>query len=162
MLQHARVMGEVEQKYTRGLTMVELLMTIALASILSTVATIQFIDYRLEAKIAATNKTMGEIREALVGNTDIVANGTYVRPGIIVDLGEVPPSLDILVTQSTYPNFDHFEKRGWRGPYVNSNVTTWSKDAWNNNLVYSQGDRELKSMGPDGIVDTADDIVVTF
>lgn len=152
----------------RGFTMVELLMTITLVGILSGVATVQFIDYRKEAKTAVTNKKMSEIVEALVGNPSIVANGQYVKSGIIVDVGEVPATLESLATIGSYDAYDLYEKKGWRGPYVNTNSgagQTWSQDAWGTNFSYSQGTRILTSCGPDlicGDGNAADDIALPF
>src|SRR5438093_849087 len=102
--------------YRSGFTMVEVLMTISLVGILAAVATTQFIDYRNDAKIAVTNKKLNELREALVGNPEIIANGQYVKPGIAIDLGSVPSSLGALASQGSYSSFDLYEKRGWRGP----------------------------------------------
>lgn len=148
-----------------GFTMVEALMTIGLISILSAIATTQYIDFRKEAKTAVTNKKMAEIREALVGNPEIIANGQYVKQGIIIDVAGTPSALSALVSQGSYSSYSIYEKRGWRGPYVNSSVADWSKDAWGTTFSYSGSSRWIKSCGSDAIcggANASDDITLAF
>ncbi|MEZ4814166.1 MAG: type II secretion system protein GspG [Bdellovibrionota bacterium] len=148
-----------------GFTMVELLMTITLIAVISAVATTQYIDYRDDARRTITEKKLYEYRDALAGNPELLANGSYIKPGIIIDVREVPTSLDALVSQGSYSSYDVYEKRGWRGPYVNSAAANWNVDAWGNPISYDSTSRTLKSCGPDGICgDTfaSDDITVGF
>lgn len=150
---------------TAAFTMVEMLMTISLVAVLGGIATVQFIDYRKDAKIAVTNKKLAELREAIVGNPDLVANGAYVKPGFIIDTGSVPASLDDLVTQGAYSSFDMYEKKGWRGPYVNTvpgGGVSWSQDGWGTNLNYSAGARTITSCGDNKTCGNSDDITVSF
>jgi prepilin-type N-terminal cleavage/methylation domain-containing protein len=154
------------KKQNHGFTMVEMLMTISLVAVLSAVATTQFIDYRKEAKTAVTNKKLSELREAITGNPDLIANGQYVKPGFIVDTGSVPAALEDLAVQgSAYPNFDMYEKRGWRGPYINTTPggdTTWSQDGWGTTLSYSASSRTITSCGNDKTCGNADDLTISF
>jgi prepilin-type N-terminal cleavage/methylation domain-containing protein len=149
-------------------TMVELLMVILLIGVVSTVVGTQFIDFRQEAKIAVTKKRMSEIREALLGNPDLIEGGKFVKPGLIIDVGEVPETIDSLVTQGSYPDFDYYAKKGWRGPYVNPNIgeaNSWKKDGWGTDFLYNKDIRTLSSCGPDklcGEANAADDITLAF
>lgn len=148
-----------------GFTMVELVMAIGLIAILATIAGVQYIDFRTEAKIKMTEKKLYEIRDALAGNPEFVANGTYTKPGMIVDLGAVPASLSALVSQGSYSSFSMYEKRGWRGPYINSSVSGWSTDAWGTAISYYASSRVIKSCGSDAIcggANATDDISVSF
>lgn len=156
---------------TRGFTLVEMLMAIVLVGILSAVAATRYLDFRNEARIATTQKKLFELREAIVGNPELVANGQYVKPGIMIDLGFnsstiASLSLSTLVSQGSYSSFDVYEKRGWRGPYVDTgNGAIWSKDAWGTNFSFSAAGRELRSCGKDltcGGSSSADDIVIPF
>lgn len=153
------------KKQDHGFTMVEMLMTISLIAVLSGVATVQFIDYRKEAKTAVTNKKLGELREAINGNPELIANGQYVKPGFIVDTGTVPTALSDLASQGSFSSFDMYEKRGWRGPYVNTNPggdTTWSQDAWGTAFSYGASSRIIRSCGDDKTCATSDDLTISF
>ncbi len=155
----------LNQGFTPGFTMVELLMAIALVSILAAIAGVQYIDFRTEAKISMSEKKLYELRDALSGNPEFVANGNYVKPGLIVDVGAVPSSLSALISQGSYSSFNMYEKRGWRGPYINSSVSGWSLDAWGTAISYYASSRVIKSCGKDAICDGAnatDDISVSF
>ncbi len=136
--------------------MVELVMAIAVTAIVVAVGTNSFVDYRKEARIAATQKKLIELRLAVRGDPTLITQGKYTRPGIIVDIGEVPASIDILVTNTTYPVYSQTEQRGWRGPYVNA-AAGWNLDAWGNALVL-ESDGNVVSAGADELPGTADDI----
>lgn len=152
-------------KTKAAFTMVEMLMAIGLVSILSAVATTQYIDYRNEARITMTNKKLLEFREALAGNPELVANGQYIKTGIIIDLKQVPSSLTDLISQGSHSSYDLYEKMGWRGPYLNSAAVNWNLDAWGNAIIYNASSRFIQSCGVDGIcgdANAADDITVDF
>lgn len=149
----------------RGFTMVELLMTITLISVLSAIATTQYIDYRNDARHAVTEKKLLEFRDALAGNPELVANGQFIKPGIIIDIKQVPSSLSDLVSQGAYASYDVYEKIGWRGPYINVNAVNWNLDAWGNAVNYNASSRFIQSCGPDNIcggANAADDITINF
>jgi prepilin-type N-terminal cleavage/methylation domain-containing protein len=155
-------MDLVGRKNIFGFTMVEILMSISLLSVLVAVATTQYMDYRKEAKTAVTNKKLVELREALIGNPEIINNGQYTKPGIINDLGAVPSAISNLETQGSYSSYSMYEKTGWRGPYVN-NVSGWSQDGWGTAIVYNAGPRTLVSCGDDrNCATVSDNIVVPF
>ena len=140
-------------------------MTIMLMGILAAVALTNFIDFGKEAKTNVTQKRLAELKEALIGNPELVINGEYIKKGLIADVGSIPTSIDDLVTQGSFDDYSFITKRGWRGPYVNSSVTDWNKDGWGIAIVYSAAGRTLKSCGPDRVCgggNAADDITISF
>lgn len=94
--------------------------------------------------------------------------GTYTAPGTL---------------ETTAPTYDPLYKRGWRGPYFMNSTGRYLVDAarnftkdygenddpavidgWGNPIVIVEtGTRaELRSAGPDGILQTTDDITLTL
>jgi len=105
---------------------------------------------------------MQEIRLAFVGDSTQIVEGTYLRTGIVNDLGGKPTSLASLTNQGAYSYYDPTTRRGWKGPYVDSTGQNWSVDAWGNAFVYNSNAMTLTSCGPDGVCGDADDIVVNL
>ena len=73
------------------------------------------------AQCTATETTMRAIRDAIVGSFD--------KPGYTEDMKGLtgnnlglPNNLDELVNQGVQPNFNPATKKGWRGPYLNTNL----------------------------------------
>ena len=146
----------------RAFTLVEVLMTLMLAAILGAVATVQFMNYSKEAKIAVTKQRLVDLAKAISGDSGLIANGVFLKPGFEHDIGALPTSLNDLINQGTYPSYNPYTKLGWRGPYVNSSQADWNKDAWGTALVYSAGARTIKSYGPDTLLGNGDDITQSF
>jgi prepilin-type N-terminal cleavage/methylation domain-containing protein len=147
---------------SRGVTLIEVLMAVALVAILSVVGVTAFTDFSKDARIVVTKERMGVIKAAIVGDARLVVNGQYVKPGYLAQVGAVPSDLEDLVTQpGGVSSYDVYSKSGWNGPYLSAE-TDWDKDAWGEDFVYSSGGRSLTSKGPDETQGTSDDIVVTF
>jgi prepilin-type N-terminal cleavage/methylation domain-containing protein len=149
-----------------GFTMVELLMAIAVVGIISVVILPQYIDYRTDAKVAMARDKLLEIREALSGNSNLVANGKFMKRGFILDVGVVPGDLNALVSQGSYSSRNSFTGRGWNGAYLKGNITNdtnWKLDPWGNPIFWNAATRTLTICGPDlqcFAPHDADDIVV--
>jgi len=140
--------------------MVEVLVTIAIVAIVSTIGVAAYVDYKTSSQLGATNARMQEIRLAFVGDASKIVEGNYLRTGIVADLGGSPESLSNLTNQGPYSFYNPTTRRGWKGPYVDPTNQNWSIDAWGNNFTYDSTAMTLTSCGPDGICGTADDIVV--
>lgn len=147
-----------------GFTLIELVMVIILLGILSTIAIPKVTDVIKTARIKATKGEMTEIKKALMGDPSAVSGGVLVDRGFNGDIGHLPSTLDELVTQGSYPNWNRFTQRGWNGPYISTDFTSnneWKLDAWGHAYeIYSPtaGDTSLLSYGPDGVKGTSDDL----
>lgn len=137
-------------------------MVILLTGIIASVAIPTFIDFGSEAREQVTLNRMGEIKTAITGDPKIVANGRYLKPGFEIQLGSLPNTLNDLVQQGSYANYDPLTKLGWSGPYVNTTVDSWMLDAWDTPLVYERANRRLVSCGSDKSCGNGDDLTINF
>lgn len=152
-----------------GFTMIEILMGIALVTILAAIGTGAYINYSNDAKASQSTKAMLELRSIIRGNADLNTLGTFSMQGYLTDMGRYPTSLDELESKGTgvdeQPDYNPYTKKGWRGPYINSGSAGWKKDAWGRDLVFDDSGLTLTSCGPDGTcggANAADDIVVAI
>ncbi|MGR3311310.1 MAG: hypothetical protein ACUZ77_11125 [Candidatus Brocadiales bacterium] len=106
-----------------------------------------------------TRKEMKEIYEAIMGNPEV---GTF---GYVSDMGRLPEDLTELADKAGQPDYVGTENSngirwGWNGPYINTgrDLESYRKDAWGNDYAIV-GVGQIRSNGPDGMVDTLDDIV---
>ena len=144
------------KKQQQGFTLIEILMVVALIAIVSAIALPNFIDFRDDAKKAVTQDRMSSLRGAITGDT------APNKIGYLSHMGSPPPTLSDLVTKGTQPNYDPINKTGWNGPYVDSTVIDWNKDAWGTAYQYSAASRSIRSCGQNKTCGDADDLVVTF
>lgn len=117
-------------------------------------------------------------------------NGSPVRPDrpqlryLYVNPGRLDPPGD---PETSVPTYDPVAAKGWRGPYAQAGFGTYQVatdrgfatdygetgdpcvvDGWNNPIVIVENatalppTAELRSAGPDGILMTADDIVLSL
>ena len=140
-------------------------------------------DVTTNAGSTATRQTMGAMRDAIRGTTG--------HPGFLSDTGALPASINdlfslssALVSNPTLTAYNPQTKKGWRGPYLSTNVgavvvnadgTTSVMDAWNHAIVLQTDPSDstkmrLVSSGQDGIFNTlpanataqGDDIIVSL
>ena len=156
---------------TKAFTLIEVMVVMAIISILAGMMAPAVWKFWESEEIATTRERMREIKKGLVGDKSLVQNGVRTHYGFVGDNGELPTfanitsgELSYLVSKPAggYPN--------WNGPYLSGFGADWNKDAWGNafKLKYSPlsldahgryVSAELRSAGPDGIFGTADDIV---
>jgi len=137
-------------------------MVMSLVSILSVVAFPVALSWVDDAKDVSTRQKLTQLREAIVGNPNIVIGGSYARPGFLNDVGTLPTSLTQLSTKGSLSSYDPFSRIGWRGPYIDASISDWNKDAWGSSFVYSSSARTLVSCGENKICGDSDDITVNF
>lgn len=147
----------------KGFTLVEVIVVMAIISILTGIM-IPFI-YRVweSAEIDTTRERMTDLKKAMVGDPRLIQNGVRTHFGFTGDIGSLPtPSkLEELVEQPTWVT------NNWNGPYLprGFNPNEYKTDAWGTSISYAPtgvaGEiMELRSLGSDRTAGTADDIVV--
>jgi prepilin-type N-terminal cleavage/methylation domain-containing protein len=143
----------------RGFTLLELVVIIAVIGILAAAVTPTVMNEIMDTRVQATQDEAKGLYEAMVGSP----NGDGTRFGFVGDIGRLPTSLSELVTRGGLPSYNTSNIRsigiGWRGPYVNSGTSSadYQSDAFGRNYVLNSG--QVRSYGPDGIANNADDIV---
>jgi general secretion pathway protein G len=123
----------------RGFTLMEVLLVVAILLILASLATV------------AISRTL-KGTQAKQAKIDISTLSQAINV-YFIDVGSYPPTLDALVVQPD----GLANPQKWNGSYLEKELPA---DPWNNQYLYSiNGDQiQIKSMGPDGIADTQDDI----
>ena len=123
----------------RGFTLMEVLLVVAILLILASLATV------------AISRTL-KGTQAKQAKIDISTLSQAINV-YFIDVGSYPPSLDALVVQPD----GLANPQKWNGSYLEKELPA---DPWGNNYMYTiNGDQvQIKSMGPDGIADTQDDI----
>ncbi len=134
----------MKRKATAGFTIVELVMVIALLSVLATMTFTTLGDNVDANHYAETRAKMDAIRTAILGEDTVDGEGHRTRFGYLGDMGNFPVTLSSLTTQGSQPNwaYDTFYGfgSGWRGPYLAenfSNALAVDLDAWGNSFVYT-------------------------
>lgn len=152
-----------------GLSLIELLMTIALISILSLVGISALNDSIQEQKFTATQQKFDEIRKAMVGDPRIREGGTKASFGYFGDMNAFPTeaqmSTDFAALTTTPGGVDNYSNdttyrtgAGWRGPYLTAadQATVDGNDGWGNPILYAYDPgtetATFTSYGADGLV----------
>lgn len=152
----------------KAFTLIEVMVVMAIISILAGMMAPAVWKYWESEEIATTRERMREIKKGLVGDKSLVQNGVRTHYGFVGDNGELPfhnfsasGGLSYLVSKPVggYPN--------WSGPYLSGFSSDWNKDAWGKAFRYALTkdaygryvNAELRSAGPDGVFDNPDDVV---
>lgn len=132
----------------RGFTLIELVIIIAVLTILAAIA-IPGIGNLIEtSRINSTKAELIELKKAIVGSPQVVENGNYVSRGFENDVGFAPSCLKDLVTKpDTVAGYNRITRLGWNGPYIDSSGGQYLRDAWDSAFVYAASTRIITSIG---------------
>ena len=168
--------GPSDLRFRRGWTLVELMVAIAIIGVLLAYMVPHLVSHSINlARITATRQQMEEIKKALVGDPSLVVDGQLASPGYVNDVGAWPIPAPQDTTGLTWlwlqppgvPSYNPYTQHGWNGPYIRADSSlTYLDDSWGNSYLYvldSTGKKiGLRSLGPDGFLNTPDDIIVYF
>ena len=145
---------------TAGFTLIEIVVIIAVLTILATAIMPMVLQQVVDQKIETTRKEAKTINEAIVGRSDVP--GQF---GFVGDMGRLPYSFEellrpqreaVLFTAVTFRGVG----MGWKGPYINVGDT--KEDVLTDAFGRPYGGIEtgqVRSAGPDGVMGNEDDIV---
>lgn len=143
----------------RGFTLIEVIIAIAIISILASMAVPYAAKLIDKSREESTRKEMEELYNAITGDPKVPTGG-YVG-----NMGRLTNNLAELNVRGTQPlpttgllgvNF------GWYGPYVNSGFDAqgYLNDAWGTAYAYGNpGAGQIRSAGADRVSGSADDLV---
>jgi type II secretory pathway pseudopilin PulG len=143
-----------------GFTLIEITVILAVLAILAIAITPMVLQQLVDAKVEATRQEARLLSEAILGRADVA--GSF---GFFGDMGRWPAAFEELLrpapgtplfTTATFRNVG----MGWKGPYVNAGAS--GDDVLNDAFgrpYRGAATGQVRSAGPDGLFDTADDIV---
>jgi general secretion pathway protein G len=140
-----------------GFTLIEIIVIVSVMAILAATVTPAVVQQIVDARVTATRIEAETLHDAIVGDH------AQSRFGFVGDIGRLPTALTELAQRGGLPAYTTATTRrigmGWRGPYVNAGTSAsdYLTDAFGRSYTLSSG--QVRSPGPDGIANTADDIV---
>jgi type II secretory pathway pseudopilin PulG len=117
-----------------GLTLLELVVTLLILTMLTTVAIQSTGGLQVQARFEQTQNRLLMIREAILGDPRKTVNGQAVVSGFVADMGRLPNDLRELLDGTGLPAYaiDPLTGLGygWRGPYLLSSQNPADPDAF--------------------------------
>jgi type II secretory pathway pseudopilin PulG len=143
-----------------GFTLIEITVILAVLAILAVAITPMVLQQLVDAKVEATRQEAKALHEAMLG-----AAGPGGAFGFFGDMGRWPAAFEELLrpapgtplfTTATFRNVG----MGWKGPYINAGASGEDvlADAFGRPFRGASAG-QVRSAGPDGLFETADDIV---
>ena len=142
-------------QYSRGVTLVELLVVLMILSIILTAA-VKAWDVTLErGRFESTTRKLTQLATVIAGDPDYTVSGQRVDFGYVGDMGERPRALRDLVV-NPYPGLPD-SIQGWRGPYIratfNESPEGYRFDGWGDTIVYDRESLFVRSYAGYGLSD---------
>lgn len=129
---HNKIIHKISN--SRGVTLVEVVLAVLIAGILSTIAIRSVSTISETGRIEETKTELDALAFAITGNPALENNGTRSDFGYVGDIGALPPNLDALVSNpGGYST--------WDGPYINKRYAQITNDhladAWGTGYTYT-------------------------
>jgi len=152
-----------------GLGLIELIIVLAVLATLITLLVPSMVQQLTAARWNDTLDEMEGLKEALIGDPDLIAQGVRTDFGYLGDIGDLPETLDDLVVQDGQPGYTFDSNKrvgaGWQGPYFTlgpgSDENSHEQDAFGNEYLYDDTEyvndegqlvgAKLVSLGADGV-----------
>jgi general secretion pathway protein G len=153
----------------KGLSLIEVIIILAVLVILVALLVPSTVQILSGARRNVTLDEMENLKKAMIGDPDLKTSGVRSSFGYLGDMGNLPSTLDDLMTQGAQPAYAFNSSKGvgagWRGPYITlgpgSDAASHRVDAFGNDYTYSgtnyvngQGqtvDAKVVSLGADGV-----------
>jgi len=153
----------------KGLSLIEVVIILAVMVVLIALLVPSTVQILTGARRNVTLDEMENLKKAMIGDPSLKTSGVRSGFGYLGDMGNLPSTLDDLVTQGAQPAYAFNSSKGvgagWRGPYITlgpgSDAASHRVDAFGNDYTYSgtdyvngQGqtvDAKVVSLGADGV-----------
>ena len=153
----------------KGLSLIEVIIILAVMVVLVALLVPSTVQILTGARRNVTLDEMENLKKAMIGDPDLKTSGVRSNFAYLGDMGNLPSTLDDLVTQGAQPAYAFASSKGvgagWRGPYITlgpgSDAASHRVDAFGNDYTYSgtdyvngQGqtvDAKVVSLGADGV-----------
>lgn len=132
----------------RGFTLIELVIIIAVLTILAAIAIPSIGNLIETSRVNSTKAELSELKKAIIGSPQVIGGGNYVSRGFESDVGFAPSRLQDLVTKpDTVTSYNRITGLGWDGPYIDSSGGDYLRDAWDSTFFYAAATRTITSVG---------------
>lgn len=160
-----------------GFTLIEIIVCLAIFAALAGIIAPLWSQRVTVQREEETLDKLAMIKTAIVGDPQIVADGTRGSFGYLGDMGVLPSAIEDLYIKGTQPSFS-FDSNlkigaGWNGPYLDPEIIEYigslKEDAFGNDYDYTiipfdnstvgaTVVTRIRSPGRDSILDTGDDL----
>ncbi|MCE9608294.1 MAG: prepilin-type N-terminal cleavage/methylation domain-containing protein [Planctomycetia bacterium] len=143
-------------------TMLEMIIVLSILAVLTTVAVQSLEPLSKQSRVDATQKTLDELRAAIVGRPTNTTDVNASAPSFVADVGRLPMSIDeLFMKMDGLADFhsgalagddsDVTVARGWRGPYMRLPAgATMLRDGWGNPFAFDTSNGlTVASLGSD-------------